>query len=231
MCIDFEVVERKDGSAIIDVCEGTKSMDYFGIISDDYVEVNIPSSVESIGSRLLSGIPHVGHFNVSPENRHFVEMDGCVYSADMQTLIAYPPSKACECFEIPLMVENIAPGAFRCASQLKSVKVGENVKTIGHEAFARAYSIERIYIDKNVQTIEYLLQECEDLDLYIMYREDLVIGGATGSAIEHWCRENATRFCPLEDSQVEDFLASSEWNSKAPMLDDDECWECMKKSM
>ena len=229
---DYVEIEKEDGSIILDVCEGIERLECFNINGwYPVTEVNIPASVKSIDFQVVVGMEYLKRFNVSPENKYFVEVDGCVYSADMSTLVAYPPSKACDCFEIPSTVECIAPGAFRGACQLKSVKIGKSVKVIGYEAFARAYSIERIYIDKNVETIEYFLQECEDLDLYIMYREDLVIGGAKGSNIDQWCRKNAVRFCPLNEDQVEDFLASSEWNDTVPPLDDYECSQCFMRNL
>ena len=231
MYIDFDVVEKKDGSVIVAVCEGVENLDYIKAVGKQVTEINIPATVKNIGPWVISDMPCVEHFSVSPRNKHFVEVDGCVYSADMSTLVAYPPSKVCDCFEIPSTVKHIAPGAFRGACQLKCVKIGKNVKVIGYEAFARAYSLEHIYIHQNVETIEYFLQECEDLDLYIMCRESLIIGSAKGSNIDRWCSKNAVRFCPLNEDQVEDFLASPTWNYTVPPMDEDECSQCFMKSL
>lgn len=229
---DYDEIENEDGSIIVDVCDGVERLEKFGL--DGWypvTEVNIPASVKSIDFQAVAGMDYLERFNVSPENKHFVEVDGCVYSSDMSTLIAYPPAKACDCFEIPSSVESIAPGAFWGVTKLKCVKVGKHVKRIGYEAFAAAFPIERIYIDKNVEAIEYFLEDSDYLEVHFMSRECLVIGSVAGSAIEHWCRENVVRFCPLNEDQVEDFLASSEWNDAVPPLDYYECSQSLKKSL
>ena len=151
----YNVIKKNDGNVIVDICEGVKELDWLEVnCGYEMVKVNIPASVENIGSLAFHDIPNVECFSVSPKNTHFVEMDGCIYSADMSTLVAYPSGKECECFEIPTSVEVIASGAFRGAHELTSVKIGKNVRTIDYQAFARAYSIERIYIDENVQTMK-----------------------------------------------------------------------------
>lgn len=229
---DYVEIENEDGDIILNVCEGVKRLEQFDIDSRcPVIEINIPASVKTIDFQAVAGMDYLECINVSPESKHFVVVDGCVYSSDMKTLIIYPPAKACDCFEIPSTVESIAPGAFWGATDLKCVKVGKNVKSIGYEAFAAAFPIERIYIDKNVEAIEYFLEDSDYIEVHFMSRESLVIGGVAGSAIEHWCRENAVRFCPLNEDQVEDFLASSEWNDAVPPLDYYECSQCLKKSL
>lgn len=212
MYSDYVEIEKEDGSIILDVCEGVDILRLDLCDWDDVTEVNIPASVKRIAFQAVVGLNFLERFNVSPENKYFVEVDGCVYSSDMKTLVLYPPAKACDCFEIPSTVERIAPGAFWGVNDLNCVKVGKNVKFIGYEAFAGSCCIERIYIDKGVEEINRLID-----DLFES-RKWLVIGGPSGSVIEQWCYENAVRFCPLSEDQVEDFLSSSEWNEVVPSV-------------
>lgn len=224
---DYVEIENEDGSIILDVCEGVERLECFDI--DGWypvTEVNIPASVKSIDFQVAVGMEYLERFNVSPESKYFVEVDGCVYSSDMKTLIIYPPAKACNCFEIPSTVESIAPGAFWGVCDLKSVKVGKNVKRIGYEAFTGSLCIERIYIDESVEEISRLIDDLHES------REYLVIGGSSGSAIERWCYENAVRFCPLNKDQIEDFLSSPEWDELVPsVFYFYECRERLKKGL
>lgn len=210
---EYDVIENEEGDIILNVCEGVERLERFDIDSwYPVIEINIPASVKTIDFQAVAGMDYLECINVSPESKYFVVVDGCVYSADMKTLVIYPPAKVCDCFEIPSTVESIAPGAFWGVTDLKCVKVGKNVKRIGYEAFAGSLCIERIYIDKGVEEISCLID-----DLYES-REYLVIGGFSGSAIECWCYENAVRFCPLNEDQVEDFLSSPEWNEVVPSV-------------
>ena len=227
---DYVEIEKDDGSIILDVCEGVERLECFNV--DGWypvTEINIPASVKSIDFQVVAGMDWVERFNVSPENKHFVEIDGCVYSSDLRTFIVYPPAKECDCFEIPSTVERIAPGAFWGATSLKCVKVGKSVKSIGYEAFAAAFSIKRIYIDDSVDTIDYFLEKCDCFERYITSQQVLVIGGKIGSSIERWCHEHVVRFCSLNDDQIEDFLSSSKWNDIVVPIDYNEYIECLKK--
>ena len=215
MSVDFEydVIENKNGDIILNVREGVERVDRFDLDSwYPVIEINIPASVKAIDFQAVAGMEFLDCINVDPESKYFVAVDGCVYSSDMKTLVLYPPAKACDCFEIPSTVESIAPGAFWGVTGLKCVKLGKNVKRIGYEAFAGSLCIERIYIDKGVEEINRLID-----DLYES-REYLVVGGFSGSAIERWCYENAVRFCPLSEDQVEDFLSSPEWDEVVPSV-------------
>lgn len=226
MYSDYVEIEKEDGSIILDVCEGVDILRLDLCDWDDVTEVNIPASVKRIAFQAVVGLNFLERFNVSPENEYFVEVDGCVYSSDMKTLVLYPPAKFCDCFEIPSTVESIAPGAFWGVNDLNCVKLGKNVKSIGYEAFAGSGCIERIYIDKGVEEINRLIDD------FIESRKWLVIGGPSGSAIEQWCYENAVRFCPLNEDQVEDFLSSSEWNDVVPSVYYFyECRERLKKGL
>lgn len=228
MNMDFEFIEKNDGSIILDICEGVKRLTPLDICDDDITEINIPASVEIIDFQAVVGLDFVERFNVNPNNKRFVEVDGCVYSADMRTLIVYPPGKECECFEIPSTVEHIAPGAFWGVQVIESVKIGENVKSIGNEAFGAAWPLRRIFVGKNVNVIEYLFEKSNNFDLYMSARYGLVVGGVEGSPIEAWCNENAVRFCPLNEDQIENFVTSSEWNETVPELDLNYCWDCYR---
>lgn len=229
----YNYIENNDGTVTLDFCEGVKDLSEPVIWDLDNIDrritqVNIPSTVESINCRFVEDMMYVERFQVNPANKHFIEVDDCVYSADMRELIAYPPNKSDRFFEIPSAVEGIAPWAFCCNNHLCCVNIGSNVKAIGRRAFDRAFSLQHIYIDKSVSEIEDFFCQCGDLDLYISVRASLIVAGVAGSAIERWCRENATYFLALKDDQVDDFITSPIWTRDIPELSDEEYLACWK---
>lgn len=232
----YNYMENNDGTVTLDFCEGVKDLSEPVIWDLDNIDgritqVNIPSTVESINCRFVEDMMYVERFQVNPANEHFIEVDDCVYSADMRELIAYPPNKSDRFFEIPSAVEGIAPWAFCCNNHLCCINIGPNVKAIGRRAFGRAFSLQHIYIDKSVSEIEDFFCQCGDLDLYISVRASLIVAGVAGSAIERWCRENATYFLALKDDQVDDFITSPIWTRDIPELSDEEYLACWKRTL
>ena len=232
----YNYMENNDGTVTLDFCEGVKDLSEPVIWDLDNIDgritqVNIPSTVESINCRFVEDMMYVERFQVNPANEHFIEVDGCVYSADMRKLIAYPPNTAGCFFEIPSAVEVIAPWAFCCNNHLMCINIGSNVKVIGRRAFDRAYSLEHLYIDENVSEIEDFFCQCGDFDVYVNVRACVIVAGAAGSAVERWCRENATFFLALKDDQVNEFIASPVWTREIPQFSDEEYLACWDKRM
>lgn len=224
---NFSCITNEDGTKIIDICEGVQCLDEstLGSFADplgEVVQINVPSTLECVSPLFWGRLDHVKRFKVHPMNKHFVDVDGCLFSADMREFVAFPPGKMVATYEIPSTVQVIAPRAFCLAGFLESIKVGAGVRKIGLDAFGFAWRLERIYIANSVTEIEDFFGLCGDLDCYISSRIGRMVGGVKGSAIEQWCLDNVVDFCVVHDDQVEDFLSSSAWNSTRPELSDEE---------
>ena len=231
----YNYIENNDGTFTLEFCEGVKELNdpvFWSMerIEERTTQVNIPSTVESVSCCFVDTMMYVKRFQVDPANEHFIEVDGCVYSVDMRELIAYPPGKLDYFFEIPSSVEIIAPWAFCCNNNLRCINIGSNVKAIGLGAFAGAFSLQHIYIDKSVDVIEDFFGHSGDLDCYISDRIGRVVAGVADSAIERWCSENATYFFALKDDQVDDFITSPVWTRDIPELSDKEYLACWNKT-
>lgn len=86
-------------------------------------------------------------------NPHFVVEDGVLFTADMTTLISYPPARAGESYTVPNGVTTIALNAFLNVSHLQEVTIPATVENIGMSAFHNASSLERVNIYRSFDAI------------------------------------------------------------------------------
>ena len=117
--------------------------------------LNIPASVESIGSQALV-LVGLEEFTVDADSQHFTAVDGILYSKDMTRLIVYPTEKVCVNFVMPNTVEIIEGGAFRiCHGLSGTLTLSTSLKTIKTLAFYFCENINgTLTIPANVTTIE-----------------------------------------------------------------------------
>ena len=98
--------------------------------------LNIPASVESIGSQALV-LVGLEEFTVDADSQHFTAVEGILYSKDMKELVMYPREKASENFVVPESVEVVADGALRYCTKIHgTLTLPSNLITIGEAAFA-----------------------------------------------------------------------------------------------
>ena len=56
--------------------------------------VQIPASVQTIGNLAFSACPNLAYISVSEGNPCYRDVDGVLYTADLSTLLLYPPMRA-----------------------------------------------------------------------------------------------------------------------------------------
>lgn len=116
----------------------------------------LPATVEEVEPGYLSRISGLRKFE-SPDGGHYTVRDGCLYSADGTTLVAYPQARGEEyavpegtveigvaafaesgvvSVTLPDGLERIADRAFTHAQALKAVKLPASLKSIGSDAFS-----------------------------------------------------------------------------------------------
>lgn len=142
---------------VIDICNGA-FMECSGITS-----VSFPDDVTDIGDNVFLGCTSLESFSVAPGNPYFSVKDGVLLGDNASFLIAYPAAKAGDTYVTPEGVNEIAPGAFGFAQNLKDVTVSNEVINIDNWAFAHS-NIETVHIAGSVEQIDdYAFSYCNNL--------------------------------------------------------------------
>ena len=115
--------------------------------------VIIPSSVISISNSAF-GTSSVGgslkNITVDPNNMHYKDIDGNLYSKDGTVLLKYAGGKTTTTFVIPEGVISVVDGAFYYSKNLTSVTISSSVTSIGKRAFSYS-NIKNVIFAKNSQ--------------------------------------------------------------------------------
>ena len=142
---------------VIDICNGA-FMECSGVTS-----VSLPDDITDIGDNVFLGCTALESFSVAPGNPYFSVQDGILFGDNGEFLIAYPAAKAGDTYITPAGVNEIAPGAFGFAQNLKEVTVSNGVTNIDNWAFAHS-NIEKVHIAGSVEQIDdYAFSYCNNL--------------------------------------------------------------------
>ncbi len=117
-------------------------------------EINIPSTVENIGKRIISGCKNIRVVNVDTANKFFKSVDGVVYDYSLEKLIVYPTASEITELELPNTLKEISSGAFMYNASLKKVKVPESVTEISYYTFEGCTSLEEVSLPETLTTIK-----------------------------------------------------------------------------
>ena len=152
-----EIPSKINDYFVIDICNGC-FMECSGITS-----VSLPDDVTDIGDNVFLGCTALESFSVNPANPYFSVQDGVLLADNAEFLIAYPAAKAGDTYITPAGVNEIAPGAFGFAQNLKEVTVSQGVTNIDNWAFAHS-NIEKVHIAGSVEQIDdYAFAYCNAL--------------------------------------------------------------------
>ncbi len=124
--------------------------------------VTIPATVTDMGNSVFFGCENLEKIHVEAGNPYFAEIDDGVLVADgNQFLVAYPAARAGENYPVPASVDEIAPGCFGFAKNLKEITIPEKVQYIDKWAFAYS-KLEKVTIS-SMQIDDYAFAYCENL--------------------------------------------------------------------
>lgn len=124
--------------------------------------VTIPASVEDMGNSVFFGCENLEKIHVEAGNTYFAEIDDGVLVADnQQFLVAYPAARAGENYPIPDTIDEIAPGCFGFAKNLKEITIPQKVQYIDKWAFAYS-KLEKVNIS-SMQIDDYAFAYCDAL--------------------------------------------------------------------
>ena len=78
--------------------------------------IQIPATVEHIGTLAFANCPNLVYISVSDQNEDYCDIDGILYTSDGRELLLYPPMRAGASVTISLVTTEIAEMAFyNCA--------------------------------------------------------------------------------------------------------------------
>ena len=165
---DFVISDTFEGDLVIPAEIDGHRVDYVG--NACYMEakgiksVTIPASLTDMGDSVFMGCTSLERFIVEEGNPYYSTTDDGVLVADNGAfLVAYPAAKLDETYTTPQGIDEIAPGAFSFAQNLKEINVTEGVIAIDNWAFAHS-NIEKASIAGSVYQIDdYAFSYCESL--------------------------------------------------------------------
>ncbi len=107
-----------------------------------------------------------------------ITIDNKSYKVDETTLVLYPYKKTTASYKIPSHVTKIGEGAFKSASYLEEVLIGENVVEIENDAF-KSSALKTAYIPTSVKTINNgTFSECKNLEWVVFEKNVSSVGNA-----------------------------------------------------
>ncbi len=128
--------------------------------------VVIPASVTSIGNNCFAGTA-ISAFEVEEGSQSFAVVDGILYSADLTSLMSYPPKSEAKVITIPKEVTSISDGTFSNNTTIRRVifeEGGTAPLTIGEQAFYRCYNLAEVVLPERLTSIGYrAFYYCYDL--------------------------------------------------------------------
>lgn len=125
----------------------------FGLCTS-LTNINIPGSVTNIEEQALFYCTSLLAIEVDDTNEHYKDIDGNLYSKDGTVLIQYATGKSDQSFTAPedvITIENYAVGS----SKLSNVVIGNNVTSIGKEAFRGSFGLTDVTIGDGVSSIDH----------------------------------------------------------------------------
>ncbi len=165
---DFLISDTFEGDLVIPAEIDGHRVDYVG--NACYLEakgiktVTIPASLTDMGDSVFMGCTSLERFIVEEGNPYYsTTEDGVLLADNGAFFVAYPAAKPDEVYTTPEGIDEIAPGAFSFAQNLREINVTEGVITI--DAFAFEHSkIEKASIAGSVYQIDdYAFAYCENL--------------------------------------------------------------------
>ena len=113
--------------------------------------ITIPASVENIGSYFIVFCPSMTSIVVDENNKVYSSVDGVLFNREKTTIVYFPEGRQGD-YIIPASVETIGEWAFYC-SNLNSVTLSDNTKTINNWAIAYCQNLKNITIPASVEII------------------------------------------------------------------------------
>lgn len=116
--------------------------------------ITVPASVSTIGSEPFFNCTSIEKIEVDESNEYYCDLEGVLFTKDMDTIISYPAASNNSEYVIPDSVKNIGASAFYKAENLTDITIPDSVESIESFAFFGCKKLESIEIPGNIKTIE-----------------------------------------------------------------------------
>lgn len=142
-------------SALADVVlsNSLKTIGRFAFNGSKIESITLPVTLESIGNQAFCNCFDLREFVMDGTGKYFSVEDGVLFNADKTMLVSYPNMKG-DTYVIPSFVTTIGKNAFYSCRGLKSVTVGDNVKSVLEGAFYNCAALEQIVLPNSVTVLE-----------------------------------------------------------------------------
>ncbi|MBE5730716.1 MAG: leucine-rich repeat domain-containing protein [Clostridiales bacterium] len=136
----------------VTVADSVTSIGYNAFYLSNIEQINIGCGLGHISEASFESVDNLKNINVCKDNQTFMSKKGVLYSKSGAVLIKYPSQKKATRFRISNKVKTIEKYAFEDTVNLKNVKIGKNVTTVGEFAF-RFSDINKVKIPNSVQAL------------------------------------------------------------------------------
>ena len=114
--------------------------------------VTLPASLTHLGSGAFYGCQKLTEILAAPGSAKYASVDGVLFSADLQTLLAYPAGKGSSYF-VPAHTKVIASEAFRECPMLTDLRLSNGLEKIAPLAFCDTLNLERISLPESLKSL------------------------------------------------------------------------------
>lgn len=196
----------------VTIPEGVTEIDAYAFWNcRSLAEMVLPSTLTSIhGTFVWNSSPDL-HITLQAGSTAFVIVEDVLYSADMTTLLRYPPYKTETSFTVPQSVTQIAHMAFYGCVNLTEILLPEGLRSIGGMAFSGCDNLKTVTIPESVEAFgevashggvpDYFGIGCGVVNaFYKSGLEEVIILSRIADATEWyqgqaWLPENITLYC------------------------------------
>ena len=147
--------EHRNDITDIEIGEGVTHIGAYAFAGCGKVtEITIPAGVATLGERPFYGMSGLEAIDVAEENEAFDSVNGVLYSADGEKLVAYPSARYAGYYSVPYGVKAIGAYALYDNRYLYELDLPENLTAIEKGAFENCWNLATICIPDSVKEIQ-----------------------------------------------------------------------------
>lgn len=169
--------EHRNDITDIEIGEGVTHIGAYAFAGCGKVtEITIPAGVATLGERPFYGMSGLEAIDVAEENEAFDSVNGVLYSADGEKLVAYPSARYAGYYSVPYGVKAIGAYALYDNRYLYELDLPEDLTAIEKGAFENCWNLAAVYISSTVREIQSnAFKDCTALTWLVFLGEPPVI--------------------------------------------------------
>jgi len=126
--------------------------------------VHFGSGLKELPENIFGGCEALESFSVSVGSKMFSVENGVLFDKNKTKLIKYPVNKSDSTYTVPSTVKRINTNAFNNTEALEYINLPDSLEFVEYEAFWELPSLKELIIPDSVTTFEYNLRYCESLE-------------------------------------------------------------------